>query len=381
MKAPQTLRKPSNWQDFESLCKILWGEIWNCPEIQKNGRLGQEQFGVDLFGIPFGEDSYYGIQCKGKNEYNDNQFTEEQIDKEVEKAKTFEPPLKKFYLTTTAVNDSKIQAYVRKKNIEHIKLGIFEVHLFCWETIVDLIDENKRTHDWFVKSQNYKSDKSIKVTFQDDSIELLLKPRFKKSIVDYKQKIIPLNPMYNNVLTGFDNYPSILERISAISSFQTRINKSFCSFNLKIHNTGKDPIEDCKIFLQFEGEIQDLKDNNEVGDNIYRLVSRYVPNTDLWSDSMTGKITPKKTVLVGEDFFSSEEIYIKPYPKTSKIIIKWKLISRDFRDNGELILNIEPVIDLKYNTVLVEGPSKVGHVEGEIEDDIVDKKKRIKSCN
>ena len=66
MKASKTLRKPKNWQDFETLCKKLWGEIWQCPEIQKNGRLGQNQNGVDIYGKPKGEDEYYGIQCKGK---------------------------------------------------------------------------------------------------------------------------------------------------------------------------------------------------------------------------------------------------------------------------------------------------------------------------
>ena len=28
MIAPMQLQKPDNWQDFESLCKKLWGEIW-----------------------------------------------------------------------------------------------------------------------------------------------------------------------------------------------------------------------------------------------------------------------------------------------------------------------------------------------------------------
>jgi hypothetical protein len=49
MKAKKQLRKPENWQDFESLCKKLWGEIWNCPEIKKNGRKGQPQHGVDIY--------------------------------------------------------------------------------------------------------------------------------------------------------------------------------------------------------------------------------------------------------------------------------------------------------------------------------------------
>ena len=32
-----------------------------------SGRLGQDQSGIDVFGIPSGESVYYGIQCKGKS--------------------------------------------------------------------------------------------------------------------------------------------------------------------------------------------------------------------------------------------------------------------------------------------------------------------------
>ena len=75
MIAPTQIRKPENWQDFEKLCKKLWGEIWNCPDtIKRNGRLGQSQRGVDVYGIPKGESHYYGIQCKGKNDYT-NSYT------------------------------------------------------------------------------------------------------------------------------------------------------------------------------------------------------------------------------------------------------------------------------------------------------------------
>ena len=33
MIAQTQLKKPSNWQDFEKLCKLLWGEIWVCENI------------------------------------------------------------------------------------------------------------------------------------------------------------------------------------------------------------------------------------------------------------------------------------------------------------------------------------------------------------
>lgn len=72
----KTMEKPVNWQDFESLCKKLWGEIWHCPSIKKNGRQGQSQNGVDIYGIPAGETDYFGIQCKGKDDYTKAQLTE-----------------------------------------------------------------------------------------------------------------------------------------------------------------------------------------------------------------------------------------------------------------------------------------------------------------
>ena len=37
MKIAQSLPKPQNWYDLETLCKKLWGDVWECPEIKKNG--------------------------------------------------------------------------------------------------------------------------------------------------------------------------------------------------------------------------------------------------------------------------------------------------------------------------------------------------------
>lgn len=376
MKAQQTLRRPSNWQDFESLCKILWGEIWNCPEIQKNGRLGQEQAGVDVFGIPSNDDSYYGIQCKGKSEYNDNQyehpqFTEQEIQKEIEKAKTFLPALKKFYLATTALNDAKIQAFVRQKNIEHRNKGLFEIHLFCWETIVDLIDENKRTHDYYVKSQNYKTNQSVAVTFENGETEIICKPKFKKQITHFRQKIVLAEP--NSLFDSILKQQAFLKALTPKSFSLKEINKSYFGFTIKIHNNGKDPIEEYKLLLNFEGDILELKDRNDFGMNILALPKNYVYTTYLWFESLSGKLVPRKPILVGDDTFSSERIYIKTKPVESEITIKWKLLSKDYKDEGILTIKVKPQIITKYEDILVEDPFKVKIVEGEIEDFITDK--------
>lgn len=372
MKAQLTLRRPANWQDFESLCKKLWGEIWSCPEIQKNGRLGQDQSGVDIFGIPINEDSYYGIQCKGKSEYNDEeythpQFTEQEISDEILKAKNFKPSLKKFYLATTALNDSKIQTYIREKNIEHKKQNLFEVHLFCWETIVDLIDENKQAYNWYVKSQNYKSNQSVAVTFENNETEIIAKPLYKKTIIYYKQKT---NPAYEDSFLGaFRKQNAILKSLMPSRSvFSKKINLSHFGFNIKIHNKGTDPIEEYKLIFNIEGDIQKLTDSNEIDFGISAISRVYNYTTYLSFETLSGKLIPTKPILVGDDTFRSDKIFIKTMPLDNDIVIKWKLISKDFKDEGQLLIKVRPEITTIRDEVLVETPLEVRTEYGDIEE-------------
>lgn len=372
MKAPLTLRRPANWQDFESLCKKLWGEIWNCPEIQKNGRLGQDQSGVDIFGIPFGEDGYYGIQSKGKSEYNDNhtQFTEAELLTEIEKAKGFQPPLKKLYFATTALNDSATQTFVRKKNLEHKKVGLFEVHLYCWEEIVSLIDDHKQTHDWYVKHQGYKSNQQVDVAFHDASKELSIHPRFVKMTTKYRDKSRPLSGIESIMETQ-----RTLHRAFAFPTLSgTTVNESFCGFAIHVKNNGLDTIEDYKLLLEFEGEISALEDSNEEGGFSFRSVHAYYTNA-LHLDSKSVKAVPRNTVLVGDDSFITDEIFIKPLPTSYPIIVKWKLISRDFQDNGHLTINVEPHVTERSRIVKVENASYLKPDEVIIQDSIIEKPK------
>ena len=56
---------PSDPVAFESLCLDLWKELWADPGAQKNGRSGQSQRGVDVFGCFDGK--HVGVQCKQKD--------------------------------------------------------------------------------------------------------------------------------------------------------------------------------------------------------------------------------------------------------------------------------------------------------------------------
>jgi tetratricopeptide (TPR) repeat protein len=133
---------PSNWQDFESLCADLWRAIWNDPDTQKNGRGGQEQNGVDVYGQPQNGDTYEGVQCKGKDGRYGQAVTAAELRAEVEKTKSFSPKITKFILATTAPNDQKIQGIAREITEKHRAEGLFDVVVLGWEEILARLVEH-----------------------------------------------------------------------------------------------------------------------------------------------------------------------------------------------------------------------------------------------
>ncbi len=363
MKASITLGKPENWQDFESLCKKLWGEIWKCPEIKKNGRAGQNQNGVDVYGIPINENQYYGIQCKGKGEYTHKQLAIGEVRKEIEKAKTFEPKLKKLYFATTAVKDAKFERDIRIINLEHKNLNLFEVHLFSWEDIVDLIEENQETYNYYINSNNFKTSNSVSITFSNDKNETTSRPIFLKRTTSYLQKIAQ-----PQILTH-----SFLNELKVNELNKIEVNESFCKIQIKIKNTGSTPLEEYKVFLEFEGEnLKEISKTNEKG-IIFNFHNKY-SNIKLNPETLTGEITPKHKILVGDDLVLSDSIFLKTSHEKTDVNISWRLISKSYKQFGNLKLHVEPKIELKYNEILVEDPKEVGIVESQIEDYIIEKK-------
>lgn len=374
MKASQQLRKPEHWQDFESLCKKLWGEIWNCPEIKKNGRQGQTQHGVDVYGIPDFDSDYYGIQCKGKDEYTHKQLTKDEIDDELKKALKFKPKLRKLYFATTANKDAKIEEYIREKNIANKKKNLFEVHLYSWEDIVELIDENKSTHDWYLKSQNFKLNQSCKLTFHDNSEEITITVPFQKNITDYKQKIVPASFSTLEKIMRQHQQLHNMAIIKNTSIFDSSVNHSWCKFYFRLHNTGSAPIEEYKIFLEFDGEFISIDTITKGGGYLSPKIN-YTYDTFIDGKNKTGKIVPESNILVGEDYVGFDDIAIKTIHEPATINVHWKLVSKDFKEEGDLKLNIEIDIKRNYKTVLVEDPLQVRIEEGEIEDYITDNDK------
>ncbi|QXH45239.1 restriction endonuclease [Pseudomonas xanthosomatis] len=148
---------PTDWQDFERLCKDLWSKLLGDLNTQRNGRSGQPQHGVDVYGVD-PSNMRWGVQCKGKDNYTAAQsiVTTDELDNEILKAENFTPPIHHFVLATTAPKDSKIESHARKISARHAESGKFSVTVMGWSDIVEHIEKHpeilKKYYSFFVNS-------------------------------------------------------------------------------------------------------------------------------------------------------------------------------------------------------------------------------------
>jgi len=124
---------PNDPTVFESLCLDLWREIWHDLSAQKNGRSGQPQAGVDVFGQHEGK--WAGVQCKQKDGLLWSKVTVKELEAEVKAAKQFNPPLAKFILATTGPRDAKVQKRAREFTEESKQQSLFNVVVWSWVDI------------------------------------------------------------------------------------------------------------------------------------------------------------------------------------------------------------------------------------------------------
>ena len=132
---------PLYWEEFEDLCLSLFGAVWKYPSAQKNGRRGDAQHGVDVWGRrPDGE--WTAVQCKGKDAGYGHRVTKTELRTEVRKALTFEPALSSWTLATSGPKSAAVEAEARRITEEHRPQGLFEVHVMGWDDLRHLIADH-----------------------------------------------------------------------------------------------------------------------------------------------------------------------------------------------------------------------------------------------
>lgn len=350
----KSIRPPENWQDFESLCKKLFGEVWGCPyTIKKNGRLGQPQAGVDVYGKPKGEDDYWAIQCKGKDNYINSKLTKKEIDEEIEKALKFEPKLKVYAFATTAPKDVEIEKYVRLKDIESTKNGDIEIILYSWEDIADLIEEHRDTFNWYVNNLQFKEQFDTEVSFQTENKNNVLIPKFLKTITNYIER--PEPELSNNIFSSWDSIRNVQAQLISVNSGMfgpQKKNHGWCKLRVTIFNSGNKVLEDWKFWLSFDEDIVAKVDDDFTNDIfMYKELAKY-RTTWAYEDEKQILFKPlNNSPLIQKDRKVFECYCIPKYDATS-IKVGWQLLARDFDLEGvaefEVIPDYETEVKSKY---------------------------------
>lgn len=147
---------PTNWQDFERLTLDYARIHWKNEYAERNGRQGQAQAGVDVYGYNYSANEWTGIQCKKKNNSAtpSKGLTTSEIDNEVQLAEAFMPKLDRFVIATTSPRDAKLQGHVRTL----YQAGQpFKVSLMFWDDFQDFLNnDSKLMYGYYQKVLEYR---------------------------------------------------------------------------------------------------------------------------------------------------------------------------------------------------------------------------------
>ena len=141
--------KPGDPQAFERACVVLWRCLLNDPNVQRNGRSGQRQAGVDLVGVRNKDPRHLvGVQCKLKGA--GQKLTEREVRDEFREASTFRPALREFVIATTAPDDAGMQRLARELTVEaHDDGWNVSVQIWGWNTLEERISEHPEAYQAF----------------------------------------------------------------------------------------------------------------------------------------------------------------------------------------------------------------------------------------
>jgi|694.fasta_scaffold155828_2 hypothetical protein len=147
--------RPLYWQDFEDLTQGMFRTVYGDLDAQKNGRIGQAQSGVDVYGKNK-ESELIGIQCKRLDEVGPGGetlpggvLTSTIIATEIKNAESFEPKLTMFIIATTAKNDNAIQREIRLIDNTRRSQGKFSVGVWFWDFYNGWINNDAGLQKWY----------------------------------------------------------------------------------------------------------------------------------------------------------------------------------------------------------------------------------------
>ncbi len=366
MEAPIQICKPRNWQDFETLCMKLWGAIWNCEDsIKKNGRNGQKQQGIDIWGQKPNESLYSGIQCKLKS--NNKNLSIQELDKEIGYAQYYKDSLQRLIIATTADKDTKIEEYVRTINRKHKECGLFEVYLFCWDDIVDKMIDYPSVYDWYLGKINGYQEYNLTVMFEsEDKTKLIIKPEYEKVITRYVLRDNPKYLQFQEARKNLEKFSKPVEVLKNITAYRTKetIDKTWCKVPICILNAGHISVDivKCKIDCY-------ANNVNAVAREIPTLASSFISSWDAIPPEVLTAVNyeygiiyqPRERLLVPKDN-KHFHFYIQPKEGIQHFEIACEILCKEYNTTMNLNISVEPIFHPRIIYEVVDSEELVKEV-------------------
>jgi hypothetical protein len=104
--------------------------LWHDPSARRNGRRGQRQNGVDVFGR-------VGPSAVAAQAKNTDELTEAEARAEILKAEQFKPALAEFHFAIAGPRDARFQEFIRMLSAERIAKGQFAVCVLFFDDVCE----------------------------------------------------------------------------------------------------------------------------------------------------------------------------------------------------------------------------------------------------
>lgn len=128
--------KPRDWEALEDIVADTLKRRHQAPNLQRFGRGGQKQFGIDIVGPT--KLGVLGIQCK---HHAERDIPISEVDAAINEARKFPLTLSELIIATSANRDTKAHSHVLALSESRKQQGECPVSIVFWEDVVEWLEE------------------------------------------------------------------------------------------------------------------------------------------------------------------------------------------------------------------------------------------------
>ncbi|WP_375563298.1 hypothetical protein ACE193_12340 [Bernardetia sp. OM2101] len=356
-------------KDFEFFVRDLFNVIENTNSYSKSenninhqlfGVKGQNQRGIDIFS----PQTKIVIQCKLKDIGKSDKVIRKALIKDIEdtlkRLKELKFSVTRLIFTSTFRNDAEIQEYLIK--IQEERNYKFALEYWGWDTLNEYCENKQSILEKYFSSYiiDKKTGHDIEVSLQENSIY----PQYIRKIKVHEEEPILCKKKQESLKKlqlGFSNLlPNYLQEIQNDKpvSYPTFYNSppsysgALCKVLISLKNSGNATIENWKFEARVSNE--EVKVFNAIEYKFYDSIQEMQHKNATVFETSDCNIKDNKIIhsssnnyLVQKDKITFD-LYLQPEHCTKQIIIKWKLLARDFDKEGEIKIDVKPKYEDEY---------------------------------